>query len=172
MLLFFNLLLNLLALVLLLDFLNLHELVVYHLLRVLNDPLSYLSRVYLFGLLTDFGCIFFLLLVYFLPLLHGYDFFVLPLCLDVSLCLFALYSVDLSLLLLNFALQISVLLCLHLLHLGPILCLFFNFLHHGDFLSLHFADLVFHGLSFQLLAIESLCQLRLLSLLLLQFFQL
>lgn len=148
MLFFFDLLLNLLALVLLFDFLNLHELVVHHLFSVLNNPLSNLCCVYFFGLLTDFCSIFFLLLVYFLPLLHCYDFFVLALCLDVSLGLFALYSVDLSLLFLNFAFQISVLLCLNLLHLGPILSLFFDFLHHGDFLCFHFADFVFHGLSF------------------------
>ncbi len=148
MLLFFNLLLNLLTLVLLFDFLNLHELVVYHLLRVLNDPLSNLCCVYFFGLLTDFGSIFFLLLVYLFSLLHCYDLFVLALRLNVSLSLFALYSVDLSLLLLNFAFQISVLLCLHLLHLGSILSLFFDFLHHGHFLSFHFADFILHGLSF------------------------
>lgn len=98
-LLFLNPLLDLSTLILLLYFLDLHELVVHHLLSIFNNPFSDLGRVNLFGLLAHLCSIVFLLLVHFLTLLHSHNFFVFAFGLDIDFCLFTLDGVDFSLLL-------------------------------------------------------------------------
>lgn len=98
-LLFLNPLLNFSTLILLLYFLDLHELVVHHLLCVFNNPLSDLGGVNLFGLLPHLGGVVFLLLVHFLTLLHRHNFFVFAFGLDIYFGLFALDGVNFSLLL-------------------------------------------------------------------------
>ena len=167
----FDLLLNLSALILLLHLLNLHELIVYHFLSVLKDPFSDCGSVDSLGLLALLRRICFLLLVHSGAPLHGDDFFVLSLRLDVRLRLFTLHRIELTLLSCKFTLQISFLLGLLLLDFSTVLCLLLNLLHHGDLLSFHLANLKFHLLSLLFLAGQSLRQLRLLLRLLLEFFQ-
>lgn len=98
-LLFLNPRLDLSTLILLFYFLDLHELVVHHLLSVLNNPLSNFGGVNLFGLLAHLSGVVFLLLVHFLALLHSHNFFVFAFGLNICFCFFALDGVDFSLLL-------------------------------------------------------------------------
>ena len=96
----------------------------------------------------------------------------LPFCLNVGLILLPLNGVKLALLPLDLPFEVSALLCLGLLDLGPVLRLLFDLFHHGDLLCLHLRDLLLHRLSFELLLIEGFRQPRLLSLLVLKLLKL
>ena len=149
-----NLLLYVGAQVLLLDLLDLHELIVDHLFRVLDDPLPNLTRVNLLVLLARLRRIRLLLLVDPLALLHGGQLFTLSLRLDVRLGLLALDRVEFALLPRDLALEICLLLGAGFLHLCPIFRLFFDFFHHCDFLRLHATNFLLHLLRFELLLVE------------------
>ena len=127
--------------VLIFDFLDLHELVVDHLFCVLQDPLPDLRSVHLLGLLAHLSRVRLLLLVDLGSFLHGDYLFVLALGLDISLGLLALDSVQLTLLSCKFTLQICLLFRQLLLHARPVLSLLLDLLHHRDLLRLHLADL-------------------------------
>ena len=150
-----------------LDFVYLQELIVNHLFSVLEDPLTDFARVDLLCLLSHFCRVVLLLLVHLGALLHCHDFLMLAFGLDIGLVFLSFDSVELFLLPSNLALEISPFFGLLLLDSSPIFSLLFDLLHHGHFLRLHLANLLFHLLRLELLLIQSLCELCLLLLLLL-----
>lgn len=166
-----NLLLYLSTLILLLHLFNLHELVVDHLLSILEDPFSDCGSVDSLRLLALLRRICLLLLVHSRTSLHRDNLFVLPLRLDVRLVLFTLHYIELTLLSCKLPLHFSLLFGLLLLHFSSVLRFLLDPLHHGDFLSLHLADLKFHLLCLLFLLGQSLRELCLLLRLLLELFQ-
>lgn len=166
-----NLLLNLSTLILLLHLFNLHELVVDHLLGVLKYPFPDCGSVDALRLLALLRRIRLLLLVRPCTSLHGDNLFVLPLRLDVRLVLLTLHYIELTLLSCKLPLHFGFLFGLLFLNLSSVLRLLLDPLHHGDFLSLHLADLMLHVLRLLFLLGQSLRQLCLLPRLPLEFFQ-
>ena len=158
------------ALVLLLDLLDLHELIVSHFICIFEDPLSDFFRVDFLALLADLGCISSFLLVKLGSFLHGDNFLVLTLRLDVCLRFLTLHLIKFSLLLLNFAFHISFFFGSLLQKLSLVVALFLNPLHHRDLLRFHLLDLGLHRFRLKFLLVQGLRQLRLLTLLLLELF--
>ena len=163
--------LNVLTLLLLFHLLDLKELIVNHFVSVIEDPLSDLVHIYLFGLLSSLSCILLLLFIEFDSFLHCIQLLLLPLHEYILLAVVTLEGIHLTLLLQYLLLVVSHFLGSLFLKFTVILALFLNLLHHSDFLCLHLLNLSIQGLELQLLLVERLLHLLLLSLFLFYLFQ-